>query len=80
MDEDIRHESYKRHDIKSMPVSVDLPGSDSTWQVRVYITSPDGVTRERLLENPFYKNEIDAIEAGLRWGCEIIDGEISKQP
>ncbi len=26
MDEDLRHESYKEHDIKSMPVSVDLPG------------------------------------------------------
>ena len=74
MDQDLRHESYKRHDIKSSPVSV-LPGSDHTWPVRIYITSPDGVASDRLLENPFYKNKSDALEAGLKWGREIIDGE-----
>ena len=78
MDEDLRHESYKGHDITSRPVSVDLPGSERTWQVRIYITSPDEVPRERILENPYYKIEADALEAGLEWGREIIDGEIKK--
>lgn len=78
MDADLGHESYIGHDIKSSPVSIDLPGDDNTWQVRIYITSPDGVTRERLLENPFYKNKADALEAGLNWGRGIIDGEIKK--
>lgn len=78
MDEDLRHESYKGHDIKSRPVSVDLPGNGRTWQVRTYITFPDEVTRERLLENPFYKIKADALEAGLKWGREIIDGEIKR--
>lgn len=58
MDEDLRHEYYQGHDIKSRPVSVDLPVSDNTWQVRIYITSPDGVTQERLLEDPFYKTRL----------------------
>ncbi len=71
MDENLRHEYYKRHDIKSRPVSVDLPGSDNTWQVHIYITSLYGVTRERLLENPFYKNKADALEVGVKWGREI---------
>jgi hypothetical protein len=75
MDEDLRHESYKKHDITSRPVSIDLPGSDHTWQVRIDITSPDGVIQDRLLENPFYKNKADALDAGLQWGREIIDGE-----
>jgi hypothetical protein len=78
MDEDLLHETYKWHDIKSRPVSIHLPGSDNTWQVRIDITSPDGLARERLLENPFYKNKPDALEAGLQWGREIIDGEINK--
>jgi hypothetical protein len=78
MDENLCHESYKGHDIKSSPVSLDLPGSDNTWQLRIYMTSPEGVTRERLLDNPFYKNKADALEAGLKWGREIIDGEIEK--
>jgi hypothetical protein len=78
MDDDLRHENYKGYDIKSRPVSVDLPGSDNTWQVRIYITSPDGVTRERLLENPFYKNKADALEVGLKWGREILEGDINK--
>src|SRR3979409_764473 len=55
VDEDLRHESYKGHDITSRPVSVDLPGSERTWQVRIYRTSPDQVTRNRLLETPYYK-------------------------
>ena len=71
-------QSYKGHEIQSSPVSVNLPGSDNTWQVRIYITSPDGVTQERLLENPFYKNKVDALEVGLKWGREILEGEISK--
>ena len=75
MDEDLCHTSYKGHDIKSSPVSVDLPASERTWQVRIYLTSPDGTMRERVLENPFYKNKSDALEAGLQWGREIIDGE-----
>lgn len=61
MDEDLRHESYKEHEITSRPVSIDLPGSDHTWQVRIDITSPDGVIQDRLLENPFYKNKADAL-------------------
>ena len=76
MDEDVRHESYKGHEIKSSPVSVALPGSDNEWQVRMYLTSPDGVARTRLLDNPFYKNMAGALEAGLKWGREIIDGEL----
>jgi len=76
--EDLRHESYRGHQITSRPVSVDLPGSDNTWQVRIDITSPDGVTHDRLLENPFYKNKADVHEAGLQWGRAIINGEISK--
>lgn len=78
MDEELRHESYKGNAIKSSPVSVDLPGSDNTWQVRVYITSKDGVTHERLLENPYYKNKAHALGAGLKWGREIIDEEFPK--
>ena len=78
MDEDLRHESYEEHDIKSMPVSVDLPGSDNTWHVRIEITSPQGVIHDRLLDNPYYKNKADALEAGLQWGREIINGEIDK--
>ena len=76
MDEDLRHESYREHDIKSVPVSVDLPGSDNTWQVRIEITSPQGVIHDRLLENPYYKNKADALDAGLQWGRDIINGEI----
>src|SRR5688572_31021705 len=44
-----------------------------------YITSPYGVTRERLLENPFYKNKADALEVGVKWGREILEGEITQQ-
>jgi hypothetical protein len=80
MDEDVGHESYKGHEIKSSPVSVDLPGSDNEWQVRTYLTSPDGVTRARLLDNPFYKNKTGALEAGLNWGREIIEGELKTHP
>ncbi len=79
MDMEFRHEFYKGHHLKSSPISVDLPGSDNTWQVRIYIISPDGVAHDRLLENPFYKNKPDALEAGLQWGHEIIDGEIKKR-
>ena len=78
MEEELR-QSYKGHEIQSSPVSLDLPGRDNTWQVRIYITSPDRVTQDRLLENPFYKNKPDALQAGLQWGREIIDGEIKKQ-
>ena len=78
MDEDLRHEYYKGHDIKSRPVSVDLPGSNNIWQVRICITSPDGITRERLLENPFYENKADALEVGVKWGREILEGEITQ--
>jgi hypothetical protein len=78
MEEELR-QTYKSHEIQSSPVSVDLPGSDHTWQVRIYITAPDRVTQDRLLDNPFYKNKLDALQAGLQWGREIIDGEIKKQ-
>lgn len=78
MEEELR-QTYKGHEIQSCPVSVDLPGSDNTWQVRIYITSPDRVTQDRLLENPFYKNKSDALRAGLQWAREIIDGEIKEQ-
>ena len=72
-------QTYKGHEIQSSPVSVDLPGTNHTWQVRIYITTPDRVTQDRLLENPLYKNKTDALEAGWQWGREIIDGEIKKQ-
>jgi hypothetical protein len=75
MDEDVRHAFYKGHDIQSRPI--DLPGSD-TWQVRISITFPNGDMTERLLEIPFYKHKSDALQAGLEWGCQIIDEEIKK--
>ena len=77
--EDELRQSYKGYEIQSSPVSLELPGSDHTWQVRICITSPNKVTQDRLLENPFYKNKPDALQAGLQWGREIIDGEIKKQ-
>ena len=33
----------------------------------------------RLLENPFFLNKPDALEASLEWGREIIDGEIKNR-
>lgn len=76
MDEDIRHAFYKGHDIQSRPISVVVPGSENTWRVRIGITFPTGDITERLPESPFYKNKSDALEAGVEWGRQIIDGEI----
>jgi hypothetical protein len=78
VDEEVRHAFYKVHDIQSRPISVDLPGCDTTWQVRISITLPNEDLTERLLENPFYKHRSDALEAGLEWGRQIIDEEIKK--
>jgi hypothetical protein len=72
-------QTYKGHESQSSPVTVDLPGSDHTWQVPIYITSPHRVRQDRFLENPFYKHKLDALQAGLQWGREIIGGEIKKQ-
>ena len=45
MDEDLRDESYKGHEITSRPVSVDLPGSETSWHTRMDIISPDRGSR-----------------------------------
>ena len=61
-------------DTKSNPVRSASPCRSMTTRGRCAFTSPllIGRLQDRLLENPLYKNNADALKAGLQWGREIV--------
>ena len=83
MGENIQHEQYKGHDIRSSPVEV-LTKKRKDWRVRIDITFPAiyGATThgEYFDETQLYSTVGEAHTAGFEFGRRKIDKSLQNPP